>query len=834
MACRGGLRNSLTAGVALAAWLLLAQAARAGRPIEDFKKTIRPILSQYCYDCHADGVNKGKVALDQFNSDQDIANSRDLWWRVLKNVRAGIMPPQKKDRPNDSEKLQLADWIKCDAFGIDRNSPDPGRVTIRRLNRVEYRNTIRDLMGVDYNTTDEFPPDDTGYGFDTIGDVLSVSPMLLEKYMRAAEKIVADAVPTVPRMVAEAEVPGTRFHADSGSIKNGRISFYEKTIVSTHQRGKIDGDYRLILNVGVIGQFDFDPGTCTLVFKLDGHEKWRQDLKWQNRKQIQVEVDQKLQAGLHELAFEVVPTSPPEKKKGGVDVSITSVVVQGPLDERYWVPTKNFARFFSRESAPSDLAERRVYTRQVITSFARRAFRRPPEDRVIDKLVEIAEAGCSQPGKSFEDGIKQAMVAVLSSPRFLFRVEGVEQGHESEASAPIDEYALASRLSYFLWSTMPDQDLFDLAGRGELRKHLPSQVSRMLKDPRAQALISNFVGQWLELRDVEGINIDVRTVLRQDSQPLRNPTTQPAGSSIASSNPSASNTVRLFGRTSLQLDTQLRLALRQEPEMLFAEIVREDRSLAELIETDHTYLNEKLAALYKIEGVKGTEMRRVDLPKDSPRGGLLTMGAVLIVTSNPTRTSPVKRGQFILDNVLGMPAPPPPADVPALEASDKNAAQRLSFREVLQLHRSKPLCQSCHSRMDPLGLSLENFNAVGMWRDKERGLPIDASGQLLTGEAFHDAADVKTIIKERHLSDFYRCLAEKMLTYALGRGIEYSDTETVDRIVDRLQHEDGRFSALFNGIVESSAFQRRRNNAPPQSPVRTSEPQQGKLTLNQP
>ena len=631
MDCWSGLRKSRMTRLAFAACAVLAPCAKAAQPIDDFRKTVQPLLSQYCYDCHADGVNKGKVALDQFKSDQDIENNRELWWRVLKNVRCGIMPPQKRERPTAAERTQLAEWIKYDAFGIDRSAPDPGRVTIRRLNRVEYRNTIRDLMGVDYNTTDEFPPDDTGYGFDTIGDVLSVSPMLLEKYMQAAEKIVADAVPTIPRMVAETEIPGTHFRTASGGNKLARFSFYQEADVSAKHRVKFDGDYRVVLNVGIIGQFDYDPGTCTLVFKVDGEEKWRQDLRWQNRKQIRVELAQKWRAGQHELSFEIHPTTPPEKKKGGVDVIITSVSVQGPLDGKYWVPTKNFGRFFPRESAPSGASERRAYSRQVLAVFAKKAFRRPPEDRVIQKLVEIAEAGYTQSGKSFEDGIKQAMVAVLSSPRFLFRVEGVVPGHEAETSSPIDEWALASRLSYFLWSTMPDQELFALADRSERQEPVP-QIRRMLGDPRSQALIDNFVGQWLELRDVEGININVRTVLRQDSQALRNPTTEPARGALASS--STTITARLFGRTNLQLDTQLRLALRQEPEMLFGEIISEDRSISELIDTDHTYLNEKLATLYKITGVQGTEMRRVELPKDSPRGGLLTMGAVLIVTSN--------------------------------------------------------------------------------------------------------------------------------------------------------------------------------------------------------
>jgi hypothetical protein len=478
----------------------------------------------------------------------------------------------------------------------------------------------------------------------------------------------------------------------------------------------------------------------------------------------------------------------------------------------------------------------------VLAAFAKKAFRRPADERVLDRLVEICEASASQPGKTFFDGAKEAMVAILASPRFVFRVERPEPG-ATGATVPLDEYSLASRLSYFLWSTMPDDELTSLADHHQLRAHLDDQLKRMLQDPRSHELVSNFTGQWLELRDVEGININVFRVLRQDNKPLIHPTgpaaTQPARPEVASAagggvagaggngrvrdfglgadfrikkNGAGSGPLfKLFG-VQFQLDSSLRRALREEPEMLFAEIMRNDESVTQLLDTDHTYLNEKLAALYKIDGVTGTEMRRVDLPKDSARGGLLTMGSVLIVTSNPTRTSPVKRGQFILDNVLGMPSPPPPAAVPALEASERNSAQTLSFRQVLEIHRTQPLCSSCHARMDPLGLSLENFNAIGMWREKERGLPIDASGQLLSGETFHDSSDIKRILIKNHLDDFYRCLAEKMMTYAIGRGMEAYDVETIDQIVERMKQENGRCSALLNGIVDSAAFQRRRNS----------------------
>jgi len=450
------------------------------------------------------------------------------------------------------------------------------------------------------------------------------------------------------------------------------------------------------------------------------------------------------------------------------------------MDPKLWPVAPEYRRFFSRDDVPTGDAERREYARQVLAAFTTRAFRRPADDRTVERLVKIAEAAYSKPDKSFEQGIAQAMVAVISSPRFLFRIEKAEPGPAGEAFSRIDEYSLASRLSYFLWSTMPDEELFSLAQRGELRKNYASQVKRLMDDPRSATMIRNFAGQWLQLRDMDGISIDARVVLARDNgtekellalmaqararqQQLDDqvakgtrPTTSPANAAPAKASdptnsaqgnptPSAvgaspglasagtqagaggpllgsnvpSSQLGRFRTPAVQLDDNLRTAMRLEPEMLFESIVREDRSLADLLDCDYTFLNARLAKLYGITGVTGTEMRKVTLPRDSPRGGLLTMGSMLVVTSNPTRTSPVKRGQFILDNILGMSVPPPPADVPALEASEKGFTDRdPTFREVLELHRSNQLCSSCHSRMDPLGLSLENFNALGMFREK--------------------------------------------------------------------------------------------------------------------
>jgi hypothetical protein len=601
-----------------------------------FRERVQPILETYCYGCHGYGASEGGRTLDELGPDEELVGNRVLWWAVLKNVRADIMPPSGEERPNNDERRALFDWIKFDAFAIDPADPDPGRVTLRRLNRAEYRNTVRDLMGVDFDTVEEFPADDTGYGFDNIGDVLSLSPLLLEKYLQAAEEIVAQAVP----QPEEGDSPGRR----------------------------------------------------------------------QQRR-----------------------------------------------------------RFFPRQNPPAEPKERDAYARQLVARFARRAFRRPADEATLQRLVALARQTYETPGQSFEAGIARAMVAVLCSPRFLFRIEDIVAGAGGNRHPLLDEHSLAARLSYFLWSTMPDEELSDLADRGELRANLRSQLARMLKDRRIEALAENFAGQWLRSRDVENFEVD-------------------------------------FG-----FDHDLAVAMRRETEACFEYVLREDRSALELIDSNYTFLNERLARHYGFDEVRGDQIRRVELPEGSPRGGLLTQGTLLVVTSNPTRTSPVKRGLFILENILGTPPPPPPESVPPLEAAAAAITDHLpTVREMQEQHRRDPLCHSCHARMDPLGLALEHFDKLGAWRDAEHDQPIDASGTLLTGEQFGGIQDLKIILKQRRRLDFYRCLTEKLLTYALGRGLEYYDEHTLDQIVEQADREGGKFSALLRGIVDSAAFQKRR------------------------
>ena len=783
-----------------------------------FREKIQPLLSKYCYDCHADGANKGGVSFDELKSDADLLNHHDLWLAVLKNTRAGLMPPAKKPQPEAAELGQLADWIKFEAFGLDPVSPDPGRVTVRRLNRTEYHNTIRDLMGVDFNTQEEFPPDDTGHGFDDIGDVLNLSPMLLEKYLNAARTIVNRAVPTQPLVPAEQTILGREFHHEikspiatgtnqilSGPMGNGLALSYYQDASATHTfKAETAGRYALLVDLTSNEKFvdnRFDTNKCQLVFTADGQELLTREFVREGGKAFHYQFTNDWSAGTHTLSFSVHPLTPEGRQIRSLTLRVDSVTVQGPLDPKHWVPPHNYSRFFPRKS-PLDLAQRQAYAGELLEAFATKAFRRPVDADYVARLVHLAEDVYALPGSTFESGIAHAMVAVLASPRFIYREESSEDQKVTKGAAPVDEYSLASRLSYFFWSSMPDEELFKLAKTGQLRQQLDRQVKRLLADPRSDALVQNFSGQWLQTRDIDTVEIEARAVLAREN--ASSSTNRNRGGGFG------------FGKPRAELDGDLRKAMRQETQLYFANIVREDRDVTELLDSNYTFLNERLAKHYGLTNLDltGSEMRKVELPAGSPRGGILTQGTILAVTSNPTRTSPVKRGLFILDNILGTPPPGAPPNIPPLEDTEKVFKDHQpTLREVLQVHREKAICASCHNRMDPLGLALENFNALGMWRESERGQVIDSSGQLISGESFANLRELKQVLATKHRLDFYRTLTEKLLTYALGRGLEYYDVQTVDKIVADLDKSHGHFSTLLKGIIDSSPFQKRREGS---------------------
>ncbi len=842
-------------------------ATAATSELEVFKKDIQPILEEYCYDCHGNGFKKGGVQLDGFANDAALHDHK-LWLRALKNVRSGIMPPADEPGLPPEQAQKVAEWIKRGAFSLDPAKTDPGRVTVRRLNRVEYRNTIHELLGVDYDTQKEFPADDTGYGFDNIGDVLTISPMLLEKYLDAAQEIVSSTVPVRPKALAENVITGTDFVTAVGPlppvtlappappaegqeaapvpeikrplpVPSGKmldLSYYTPSTATAKFHAVTAGVYKLNLDLRSVEKYvdeKFDLNRCHVTFKVDGESVLEQEfVRDEEERFFKFSYERNWKPGDHTLVFEVKPIAPDHEQNRQLRVRVASVTVQGPFDDKYWTKPASYDRFFPRE-VPRSARARRAYARELIEKFAARAYRRPVDAATIDPLVTLAEGFYSKPGNTFEMGVGQAMVAVLASPRFIFRDEETEPLRPGQVYPQIDEYSLASRLSYFFWSSMPDDELFKLAAAGKLRANLPGQLRRLLTDPRSAQFVRNFTGQWLQARDISSVQIEPASIfLREHPNPALEQAFAdymkispiPEDKRTPEQNAAMANAIKVYLASLAvpkpKLTYELRQAMQQETEMSFAYLLKEDRSLLEMIECDYTFLNETLAKHYGIPGVEGPAMRKVQLVPGSPRGGILTQGTTLAVTSNPTRTSPVKRGVFILNAILGTPPAPPPPNIPALEdAASPEKIMQMTLRENLSLHATNPMCHSCHSRMDPLGLALENFNAMGAWRDIDMKHQVEPAGQLITGETFKDVQELKHVLATKHRRDYFYCLSEKMLTYALGRGLDYRDTDTIDQLVAQLEATNGRPSALLNGIVNSVPFQQRRPREPVVAPV---------------
>ncbi|MFM1769736.1 MAG: hypothetical protein RJA22_2265 [Verrucomicrobiota bacterium] len=754
------------AGSALPAGAALFGGRSGARSSPDYAREVLPLLDRYCFDCHGRGKSKGDITLEPLKEEAAALADPRTWEKVQQNLRAHAMPPDNKPQPTPAERDRILKWIDQRVFAFDCDHPDPGRVTIRRLNRTEYNNTIRDLVGVDFQPADDFPADDSGYGFDNIGDVLSVPPVLLERYLAAAERILDAAIVTpealrpVTRRYEAGPLPGS---APGEPVDHGGRQLAREGDIYVQHNFPRAGEY--VLRARAYGE-QAGAEVVRMGFRLGGKDVQVFEVPATQASPQTYEARVRAEAGSLRFSAAYLNNFVDRARRLDRNLVIEWLEVSGPLESGAAAWPETHRRLFPRPAVPADAAGRRAYAREIVERFATRAWRRPVAAEDVSRLLTLVE-GALRGGDSFERSVQVALSAVLVSPRFLFRGEVQPNPNNPAAVHPVDEYALASRLSYFLWSSMPDDELFALAGRGKLRRNLEGQVRRMLRDPKAQALVENFGGQWLQLRNLR----------------------------LATPDPKAFP----------GYDDALRAALPQETEMFFEHLIRQDRSVLDFLEADYTFVNERLARHYGMAGVRGEEFRKVSL-KGTGRAGVLTHASVLTLTSNPTRTSPVKRGKYVLDNILGTPPPPAPPNVPELKEQELTG----SLRQRMEQHRENPTCASCHDRMDPIGFGFEHFDAIGARREKDGPHEIDSSGKLVSGEAFDGAASLTRILLREKRDEFVRCLSEKMLTYALGRGTDFFDKCALDEIGRGLARKDYRFSALIVEIVRSVPFQQAR------------------------
>jgi mono/diheme cytochrome c family protein len=809
-----------------------AQSARTPAPMltaastEGFDTLVKPFLAAHCVACHGNEKHKRELNFESFTSASALIDQRDRWEEVVRKLRDRQMPPDEEPQPPEHQRQAVAGWLARELSRIDRlTPPDPGRVTARRLNRAEYNNTVRDLLGVDSRPADDFPQDDSGYGFDNIGDVLSLSPALMDKYLSAGERVARTALfgvppmsPTLTRLRSEgrrngdARVFPAQYDVSGLSLPNAVHAIY---------RAPADADYIVRVGLGglrpagsapiAVTLWADDREVASLPFDAERSARFDDDRQDFGGQALQFRV--RLSLGDHHLAaaipriFEGLPASyggpnpspRPETPRTAFNPPATASAeriaqLRKAFDERQAelqriplngvrVSTVDVGGPYAQATGPSRASRDLIYVcghtngghtpscaTRIMTSLAGRAFRRPVAAADVAKYVALVR-GAQEDEGAFEEGLAVGIQALLVSPDFLFRIERNRPAAPPATGRPITQHELATRLSYFLWASMPDDPLRRAADTGTLRDPgvLSAQVRRMLRDPRSRALAEQFGGQWLQFRALESLTRDR----------ARFP----------------------------DFDDYLRLSMRQETERFIGYVIQEDRSILDFLDAQYTFVNERLARHYGIAGVTGPGFRRVDLT-GSPRAGVLTQASVLTVSSYATRTSPVLRGKWILDNLLNAPPPDPPPDVPNLnEASIGTAA---SLREQLEAHRKDPTCASCHRRMDPLGFGLENFDAVGAWRTMDGKFPIDATGFLPDGDEFKGPEQLRDVLVGRRQA-FARCLTSKLMTYALGRGLQSSDTRTVRAIADRLPASQYRFSALVLEIVNSLPFQQRRS-----------------------
>ena len=713
--------------------------------------------------------------LEALGAKPEFIRNGHTWEKVYDMLHRREMPPEKKPQPADEELVLLVEFIDAELAKFDCSDPavpvNPGSVTLRRLNRSEYNNTIRDLFGVDYQPAADFPNDEVGYGFDNIGDVLSLSPILMEKYLRAAEQIAAKAIrtdipPYPPEQRIRAKKWGTRNDSQAVRIENDDYwGMWRNGSIDIRYPFKTGGEYVLLINAYATLA---GPEPPSMEVRLDGNPVNTFEVKVLKDERRDFAVKLKPGKGAHKISIAYLNNyvnndSPDPALRGDRNLFVKSTTMIGPLDAPQPSLPESHRRVIVRLPKPG---EERQVARESLEQFAEKAYRRPVAAKEVNRLLSFVDMVIAD-GGSLEEGMQLATQAILVSPHFLFRWELDTRPVKDEPIRPLNDWELASRLSYFLWSSMPDAELFRLAKRGELTQPdvLAAQVRRMVADPRSNALVNNFGGQWLQTRNLEGVAPD----------PVIFPT----------------------------FDDGLRAAMKMETELFFEALMKEDRSVMELIDADFTYLNGRLAKHYGIDGVSGPKFQRVSLAKGSGRGGILTHASILTITSNPTRTSPVSRGKWILEQILDTPPPPPPADVELL-SEDEQSVQAGSMRQRFEQHRAKPECATCHEKMDPIGFAFEHYNAIGAWRDMDGKFPIDSTGELPTGEKIDGADGLKKVLKSKET--FIRALCAKMLTYALGRGLEYYDKCAIEEVCNGLMSNDYRFSALLNGVVNSKPF----------------------------
>jgi hypothetical protein len=816
--------------------LLVALPTLAAPPgPQSFEVKLKPFLVKNCYACHSAALKTADVNLERYQKESDILADPATWDKVVEMLKTNQMPPKAVPHPPEADVKAAVAWVENSFERAElATPPNAGKVTARRLNRTEYNNTVRDLFGVALRPADDFPEDDSGYGFDNIGDVLSLSPVLMEKYLSSAEKISRAALfgPDQLKPAGERfQPPGRRGVQPKSATDYDETGLSLGSALHVNYHFPADGEY--VFRATCDGRRP-GVGGADMAFWLDGkllgvRHIEANDLEGQTREvRVPVTTGEHLVSATFYKVFERLPASfgglnpveppanpggrggrggrggqptpppqpppnltpeelaqfqqriqarqqaaAPQRGPAGLQPppgKVDFLFIWGPFDQPKGPSPESVKKIFTCGGPDADLTP--ACERKIVTDLATKAYRRPATTKEIDKLVHLADAAQAR-GNSAKDSLALSLQAMLVSPNFLFRIERQPEA-ATAANYRINQYELASRLSYFIWASMPDAELMRCAAQQTLRTPavLSAQVARMLKDPKAHALVEDFGGQWLETRALESVKPDGRK----------------------------------FG----EFDDHLRMLMRQETELFLESVMREDRSVIDLLNGKYTFLNERLAKFYGIPGVKGEEFRKVDLT-GTPRGGVWTQASVLTVSSYATRTSPVLRGKWILENILNAPPPPPPPNVPTLD--DSKVGQSVSLRQQLEAHRKDAVCASCHSRMDPLGLGLENFDAIGAWRAKDGQIPIDASGTLPDGRTFNGPDGLREILTSQR-DAFAECVVDKLLTYALGRGLERYDRRTVREIAKKASVNNYRFSSVVSEIVKSLPFEQRQGEKP--------------------